>query len=260
MNELIKQQLSRRTIRQFTDQPIEPEIVELLKDVAIHTATSEGMQTASIIRVTDPLIRVELAKVCKQDYINSLPEFWVFIADLHRNRQIALEQGAEPKAAAEMERFFQGYSDAVLMAQNVTNTIESLGMGACFFGSIQNDMQRVIEILGMPMFTAPILGVGFGYPNQQPQMKPRMPKEMRIFENRYEEPVNTNDIMAKYDQEMTTYYDLRDANHRVDSFSEQIKKKFMNRPYRREALVEVLAEQGFNIQRQYIDSDPENRY
>lgn len=256
MNELIERQLTRRTIRQFTKQPVSPEIIDTLKKVAIQTATSEGMQLASVIRITDAKIRAELAQVCKQNYVNEVPEFWVFVVDINRNMQIASNSGVDPRAGAEMERFFQGYSDTVLMAQNVTNAIESFGMGACFFGSLQNDMGRVIKVLGLPKYTAPILGVGFGYPDQEPQLKPRLPIEMRFFENTYAIPENQEEILADYDQEMTTYYDLRDANRRVDSFKLQVETKFKSRNYLRESLVEVLASQGFNIQRQYVDQGP----
>lgn len=54
--------------------------------------------------------------------------------------------------------------------------------------------------------------------------------------------------MDTYDQEMTTYYDLRDSNRRVDSFYEQVVKKSNLRQSRREELIEDLRKQGFNVQ------------
>ncbi|MDK7303267.1 hypothetical protein [Aerococcus urinae] len=47
---------------------------------------------------------------------------------------------------------------------------------------------------------------------------------------------------------MTTYYDLRDSNRRVDSFYEQVVKKSNLRQSRREELIEDLGKQGFNVQ------------
>ena len=81
--------------------------------MAQRTATSTGMQQSSIIRVTDQGLKEAIAEVCNQDYVARAPELLIFIVDIHRNYQIALEQGVEPKTAGDMDRFFQGFTDAV---------------------------------------------------------------------------------------------------------------------------------------------------
>lgn len=43
-----------------------------------------------------------------------------------------------------MERFFQGFTDASLAAQNLTNAVEAKGMGAVFLGSVLNDVPKLI--------------------------------------------------------------------------------------------------------------------
>ena len=247
-NSLIEQQLNHRTIREFTEDQISDQVISQLEEVAIHTATSTGMQYASVIRVKDPEKKAQIAEVCNQDYVARAPELWIFIVDLYRNTQIAKEHDADTVSSKQLERFLQGYSDAVLMAQNVNNAVESLEMGAVFLGSIQNNMGAMIDILQLPELTAPVLGLAFGHPNQEPQLKPRIPKEMRIFEDTYHYPDNAKEIMDAYDQEMTTYYDLRDSNRRVDSFYEQVVKKSNLRQSRREELIEDLRKQGFNVQ------------
>ncbi|MDK6804640.1 nitroreductase family protein [Aerococcus sp. UMB7834] len=248
-NEWLDKQLDHRTIREFKDQAVPEEIVDQLAEVAMRTATSEGMQMASIIRVKDPDKRHAIAEVGKQEYIARAPELWIFLVDTYRNQQIAEQEGRENLAAHQLERFLQGYSDAVLMAQNVNNAVESLGMGAVFLGSIQNNMGQMIDILDLPPLTAPVLGLAFGEPNQSPQLKPRMPKTLRFFEDTYHLPEDAESLLEDYDQEMTTYYDLRDANRRVDSFFKQVGDKMENRRPRREALIDDLRKQGFNLTR-----------
>lgn len=249
MNKFIARQLEHRTIREFQATPVPLETRTLLEDVAMQTATSNGMQQASIIRVTNPELKEQIAEVCKQEYVARAPELWIFLVDLYRNTEIAKSEGVDTRYAGELERFLQGYSDAVLMAQNVNNAIEMLNLGAVYLGSIQNNMGRMIEILNLPHFTAPVLGLGFGFPAQQPQLKPRMPKSLRIFENHYQVPEDAETLLNEYDQEMTTYYDLRDQNQRSDSYKQQVKQKFSTHDPRREALVEDLANQGFFVQR-----------
>ena len=60
MNETIKTQLNHRSIRAFQEQELTKEEVELLVDVARHTATSKFMQAYSIISITDSTLKLPL--------------------------------------------------------------------------------------------------------------------------------------------------------------------------------------------------------
>ncbi|GHU32167.1 NADPH-dependent oxidoreductase [Betaproteobacteria bacterium] len=247
MNETIKNQLSHRSIRLFSDKAVPGDVVDTLLAVANRTASSSGYQQFSIIRVTDAEIKRRIALVCKQDYVNKLPEFFIFIADCYRNSRLAREQGHEDKSIYDTDRFFQAYTDACLAAQNVTNAIESLGLGAVYFGSIHNDPEEMINVLGLPEFTFPVLGLGFGYPGQDPQLKPRMGVPLKAFENQYKVFDNYLENIADYDKEMQTYYDLRDNGKRSDSFSEQIARKYLAFNKNRSLLLNAVKKQGFNL-------------
>lgn len=246
-NHMIATQLAHRTIREFTDAPVTSEQLAAIFDVANRTATSNGMQQYSILRITDPELRRQMADVCRQEYITRCPELLVMIVDVYRNARIVEEKGHTPESRADMDRFFQGFTDACLAAQNMTNAIESMGMGAVYFGSILNDPRRMIEILGLPQLTFPVVGLGFGHPNQKPQLKPRMPIPLKVFENGYTVFENYLDEIRTYDEEMQTYYDLRDANRRVDSFSDQAVSKLLDFIDTRATLLQVVKEQGFAL-------------
>src|SRR5690606_28212348 len=121
MNETVKTQLAHRTIREFTDEKIPEEIFETLMEVARRTATSTGMQASSIIRVTDPEKKKEIAKVCNQEYVARATELLIFIVDQYRNWNIAREKGCYEESIRDMDRFFSAFTDACIMAQNVVN-------------------------------------------------------------------------------------------------------------------------------------------
>lgn len=53
MNPSIERQLAHRTIRLFKDERVETAQVEQIYEVMNCTATSSGLQTYSVIRVTD---------------------------------------------------------------------------------------------------------------------------------------------------------------------------------------------------------------
>ena len=222
MNDIIKKQLNHRTIREFKDKEIPVNIYDTLLEVAQITASSTGMQQSSIIRITDTKLREEIADICGQEYAGRAPILLIFIVDTYRNHQIALEQGHEFSSSGDMDRFFQGFTDAVLAAQNMINASEAMELGTVILGSVLNNPWQLCELLELPKYTFPVLGLGIGYPNQEPQLKPRMDMKLRVFDNRYEKMDNYLELMAEYDKEMQTYYDLRQTDKPLDKFTIQV--------------------------------------
>ena len=251
-NETVERLLGHRSIRAFKEKPIEKEIVDNLIEVANHTSTSMGMQSFSIIRVTDKEKRAKIAKICTQDYVNQAPEFWVFIADLYRNASIAAEQDYYPETRNDADRFFQGFTDACLAAQNVLAAAESYGLGGVFFGSILNDLPAIIEILNLPEYTFPVIGLGMGYPDQEPLLKPRMDVEFKVFENEYKKQDSYLDALKDYDQRMKKYYDMRNPSKYLDEFTKQVVNILSTADQRKSHAISVMRKQGFNLELEYI--------
>ena len=245
LNDMVKKQLEHRTIREFKDEVIPKEVLDTLIEVARRTATSTGMQAYSIIRITDSDIRKEISVICNQEYIARAPELLIFVADQFRNLKIAEAKGCFDESAANMERFFQAYTDASIAAQNVVNAAESMGLGTVYLGSILNDSERIVELLRLPKLTYPVVGLGLGYPNQAPQLKPRMDMSLRVFENTYTVFDDYLEEINEYDEEMKGYYDLREAYKRVDCFSDQVVSKIRNVLPKRQAMFEIVRKQGF---------------
>ena len=133
MNETIKNLLNHRTIREFTDEKIDKDTIKTLLDVVNMSASSNGMQNMSVIRVTDQKIKDELADNGNQAYMARATELWIFIVDLKRNYKIAKEMGLENDNIISFDKFIQGFTDAVIAAQNLTAAVESLGLGANYF-------------------------------------------------------------------------------------------------------------------------------
>ena len=247
MNPTIQHQLSHRTIRFFKDTPVEKSQLEAILKVMNRTATSSGLQSYSAIRVTDQALKQQIATVCKQAYVAKAPELFIFLIDNYRNAEIARAKGEDTQNFGDMNNFFQGAADVYLAAQNMTNAVESLGLGAVFLGSVINDVQAMIDILQLPKLTLPLLGVAFGYPNDDPQLKPRMTLELKVGENSYPKLEDYNLAIADYDQKMTEYYDTRENNRRSDTFSDQVISKQRQALASRKLILQVAQKQGFDL-------------
>lgn len=246
-NDMIKKQLNHRTIRAFKDMEIPDEIYNTLLEVGKRTASSTGMQQSSMIRITNPDLKKEIAAICNQEYVAHAPILFIFIVDTYRNHQIAVEQGIESENSGDMDRFFQGFTDAVLAAQNIVNAAEAMDLGAVYLGSVLNDVWKLCDLLELPRYTFPVVGLGIGYPNQEPQLKPRMDMKLRVYENKYERMDNYMEKIEDYDEEMQTYYDLRQTDKPMDKFSLQVVDKLKNVIPKRQDIVNAIVSQGFNL-------------
>lgn len=245
--ESILKQLNHKTIRKFKNEKLSKEIEALLFEVANRTASSNGHQTFSIIHITDPILKNEISKVSGQDYINDCPFFVLFIVDNFRNFNLVNQAGGNSEPTKDMDRFFQGFTDAVLAAQNMVNAAETLDLGTNYFGSILNDSQHIIELCKLPKRTMPILGLGIGIPDQQPLLKPRIPLHLKIHENTYVTQDNYQEALQEYDEALSHYYDLRNPNKPLDRFVEQLNTKFKSTNINRTEILKVVRKQGFDL-------------
>lgn len=245
MNETIQSQLHHRTIREYTDEKISPQTLNQLLEVASSTASSNNLQGYSIIRVTDPQLRKEISEIAEQEYLSRVGELLIFIVDQYRNHQIGSEQGVHLEATSDMNCFTQGFTDACLAAQNVVVAAESLGLGTVYFGSILNDVEKLIQLLDLPELTFPVVGVGLGFPNQSPQLKPKLPIALKVFEDKYQKQDSYLDMIKEYDAILNQYYDLRDTNNRVDTFRDQIVNRLTHSNLKRNQILKHIKSQGF---------------
>jgi len=98
---------------------------------------------------------------------------------------------------------------------------ESAGLGICYIGAIRNDPTRAAELLGLPQQVYPVFGMCIGWPDQNPEVKPRLPISVMLKENSYNIDCEAEAI-AKYDEEMRNYYLTRSTNIKVQGWSEQM--------------------------------------
>ncbi|MBT1164873.1 nitroreductase family protein [Bifidobacterium felsineum] len=252
-NSTIETLLNRRSIRKFKDEAIDADTVATLETVAQHAASSQFLNDWSAIRITDPAVKAKMAEFGHQAYIATAPLLYVFVIDEHRNARIAERKGIDPDSDAfhlkYSYRFTQAQNDAVLALHAMETAAYSLGLGCVILGSILNDIPGVIDTLKLPKYTYPVLGLAIGKPDQEPALKPRMPREMQFFENAYPaDGADTDTLTAldDFDAEVHQYYDLRQADRPVDAFSDQI-ATVSGQDVSGKTLLDKAAAQGFEL-------------
>lgn len=246
-NETIKNQLNHRSIRKFKNKKLTTDEVNLLIDVARHTATSNFRQSYSIISITDDNLKKQLSEIGKQKYIAESGHLFVFVADQRRNTLITQEKGKEASVQGNAERFLSSFTDALIAAQNVVVAAESLGMGTVYLGSILNDNEKLIELLKLPKYVYPAIGLAVGWIDQDPMLKPRLPREIIHMENEYKDITNVEEVLADYDQRVSKYYDLRNASKPIDKFTDLIANDMSKIVEKRGRTINALQQQGFFV-------------
>ena len=60
------------------------------------------------------------------------------------------------------------------MAQSLVTAAESESLGICYIGGIRNNPGPVSALLRLPQGVYPVFGLCLGYPDQDPEIKPRL--------------------------------------------------------------------------------------
>ncbi|MWN89735.1 oxygen-insensitive NADPH nitroreductase [Gilliamella sp. Pra-s65] len=236
-NEIIDLICRHRSIRAYKSTPLTQVQIESIIQAAQSASSSNFLQCTTIIRITDTSIRKQLAHYAgDQSYINQAPEFWVFCADFNRHYQI------EPSIPLEKaEQLLVGCIDTAIMAQNTVIAAESLGLGTVYIGGLRNNIDKVTELLTLPKYVIPLFGLCIGYPDQNPEIKPRLPKELVFFENNYQ-PIN-HALLAQYDTQMNTYYQQRSTHPKAGGWSDKIAHTIIKG--QRSFILDYLHKQGW---------------
>ena len=221
MNQTIDLLTEHRSIRKYTTSPIDAALFQRLIEAGQAAASSSFLQGVTIMRVTDPNKRAAFKEITGgQAYVEAAPEFLVFCADLSRPMRCCTEHGGSPSEGL-TEHFIIATVDVALYAQNVAVAAESAGLGICYIGAIRNDAARSAELLDLPQQVYPVFGMCIGWPDQDPEVKPRLPVSVVLKENSYSIDGEAEAIAA-YDDEMRTYYATRSANIKIQGWSEQM--------------------------------------
>ena len=176
MNEVIKQLKERKSVRVFADKPISPDEVASILEAVVNAPTAGNQQFYTIINVTDPYLKEELAKSCdNQPFIAKAPLVLVFCADFRKWYNVFKEYGCEPRKPG-VGDLMLAVSDTNIAAQNAVVAAHSLGIGSCYIGDIMENAELQRKLLSLPRYVFPAAMLVFGYPTEQQLSRPKPPR------------------------------------------------------------------------------------
>ena len=206
MNPALKVLLEHRSFRDYTDEPVSDADLDAIIAAAQRAPSSVHAQVTSLIVVRDPAKRAKIAQIAgNQAWIAKAPVFICLVADFAKTKA-AVEYAGEKQVIHEsLEGFAACAVDAGLVLMTLTTAARSLGLGALMIGGIRNDPQAMIDLLGLPPLSFPLVGCCIGHAASTPPLKPRLP----VSTFRHDEEwhgVPDKATMDAYNEELMGYW------------------------------------------------------
>jgi nitroreductase/FMN reductase [NAD(P)H] len=190
---------NRRVIRRYTDQPVDPALLETLCAVALAAPSKSDLQQADIVVVSDKGQREKLEALLPDNpWVKAAPVFVVFCANNRRHR-LLFEWRGRPFVNDYLDPFFNASVDAGIVLATFVAAADRAGLGSCPISAIRNHAQAVSDILGLPDHVFPVAALGVGWPSFEGVMSPRLGLDVTIHHDRYNER-GLKDKIAAYDK------------------------------------------------------------
>ncbi len=201
--------LAHRTHRRYADRPIAPAMLSTLVAASLSAPSKSDLQQVAIIRIDAPDIRSRIAALIpSMPWIAAAPEFFIFCGDNRRIRRICALRGRD-YANDTMDAVLNAAIDAAIAMQAMIACAEIAGLGACPISHVRDHVDRIAALLAIPDGVFPIAGLCLGYPAQEGHVSVRLPPEVSVHTDRYDDGALEAGIDA-YDRR-------RDARHSIPS-------------------------------------------
>jgi nitroreductase len=198
----------RRSIRQYTEEPVSEEALEMILEAARQAPSGENAQPWRFVIVTDPATRKKLGTIAGG---GSGRRFTAeFVTQKMQERFSSLEDEAKRKAA--FEKLTSGQVSAFLAEapldivvcgrkdvwdlpydtsaaiENMLLMVTALGLGACWVIAPCIDIrdeERLKGLLGVPEGLKVVSIIAVGHPARYPRPRPRIPLHELVYREKW---------------------------------------------------------------------------
>ena len=192
--DLLKTIISRSSVRKFSDKPIPKELLTILLTAAQSAPSKSNLQQYSILIMQDETIKMKVADLIgNTKWALSAPVFLLFLADIRRNINITNNKGYDHKNN-NVDTFMNAVIDSALSMQSLICAAEASGLGVCPISMIRNIIDEIKNICQLPKGVFPIAGLALGWPDEKAPVSIRMPQDIIIHNDYYNEDNLTKKI------------------------------------------------------------------
>ena len=191
--------VEHRSHRRYTKQPVDPGHLRLLLACALSAPSKSDLQQADIVHVVSrDKVRAIAELIPDMPWIAEAPVLLVFCGNNRRIRQIG-EWCGKPFANDHLDHFMNAAVDAGVVMTSFIRAAEAVGLGTCPISAIRNRPHDVSRLLALPGWVFPVAGLTVGYPAQEGRISPRLPLDVTVHVDHYDESRTRGHIDA-YDR------------------------------------------------------------
>lgn len=192
-------QLTHRSHRTFKSEAIPEELLDTLFAAAFSAPSKSDLQQATVIVVEDKAKQARIANLSPSTgWVADAPVFMVWCGDNRRIRKLA-KWREHPFVNEHLDAFMNAAVDAAIVMQNFIVAAEAVGLGCCPVSEIRDEIDALSAELELPAGVFPVAGLTVGWPSEEPPISMRLPLEVTIHRDRYDD-ANLLDEVAAYDQ------------------------------------------------------------
>ena len=244
----MKNLLTRRTIRRYSNEPVDDSLLERLMDQAKRTQTMGNLQLYSVVVTRSEDIKKQLAPAhFNQPMVTEAPVVLTICADFNRTSKWARYRQAEP-GYDNFLSFMNAATDALLYTQTLCCLMDEQGLGYCYLGTTLYQPQQIIDILQLPRLVMPVATLTVGWPDEEPVQTDRLPLASFIHSDIYQDYTSSAiDHHYRYKESLSENQRFIEENHK-----ETLAQVFTDVRYTKkdneamsDGLLEALRHQGF---------------
>ena len=181
----MKNLMTRRTIRQYSNKEVTDELLNRLMNEAARTQTMGNLQLYSVVVTRSDEMKQRLAPAhFNQPMVTSAPVVLTICADFHRTTRWCEERKATP-GYNNFLSFQNAAIDALLYTQTLCNLMDEEGLGYCYLGTTVYMPQMIIDTLQLPQLVMPVATLTVGWPAETPALSDRLPLESFVHQETY---------------------------------------------------------------------------
>lgn len=190
---------TRRTVRRYTSQEVEPALLTRLLDEASHAPNTGNMQLYSVIVTRSEEGKRALAPMhFNQPAVTGCSVLLTFCIDINRFN-LWCRDGDADAGFDNLQMLLAGAIDASLFAQQFNTLAELHGLGCCYLGTTAYNAPQIAEALNLPDGVVPLISLTVGYPDGEAPESDRLPVEAIVHEGEYRQytPAQIREIYAE---------------------------------------------------------------
>lgn len=247
----VKQSLLQRTsVRRYEREAIPAETLEFIYDAVRNTPTSYNGQQFSVIDIDDQELKEKLYMLTNQKQIKTCNHFMVFCSDYNKITRLAEKKGFDvPPFTDTMDGVTIGIIDASLAMMSAVVAAEACGLGTNCIGYLRTvDPAEVARLLKLPKGVFVVCGLAIGVPREQPDLKPKQPRDLVFFHNEYRQDTDKMvEEMEDYDNVVKHYNQTRAGGTSDNDWCDHILDYYRHAMEYR--ILDYLKAQGYDVKR-----------